>query len=178
MRGSVWPGACASALRDLHKALASKSINGTLDMSQNGQSPRSSNSRSIETPNTTSNVVQSRQRQHLSGIPPGTSLRGNESSSASIATQDFRPTSSQQYSQHIGNQDDRGMQRPASGTSISHAPASTFQEDQFADPTLLGMMNGMYDIGEQFDGVGDIFQLMDASYQLGEQMFEPSFAGR
>ena len=114
----------------------------------------------------------------MSGIPPGTLLRGNESTSASTATQDLRPTSSQQYSQHGGNQDDRGIQRPASGTSISQAPASTFQEDQFADPALLSMMNGMYDIGEQFDGVGDIFQLMDASYQLGEQMFEPRFASR
>ncbi|PVH81905.1 hypothetical protein DL98DRAFT_586916 [Cadophora sp. DSE1049] len=178
MRGSVWPGACASALRDLHKALASKSLNGTLDVSQTGQSPGSSNPRSIETPSASSNVLQSRQRQQVIGVRPGSSLRGNESTTPSTANPDFRPMSSQHSSQPGGNQSDRGAQRSAPATSMSQAAASTFQPDQFADSTLFGMVNGMYDMGDQFDGVGDIFQLMDASYQLGEQMFEPNIPGR
>jgi len=29
-------------------------------------------------------------------------------------------------------------------------------------------------MGEQFDGFDDIFQLMDSSYQLNEQLYEPA----
>ncbi|KAG4439781.1 hypothetical protein IFR05_004749 [Cadophora sp. M221] len=176
MRGSVWPGACASALRDLQKALTSKFLNGSVDISQPGQSPRISNPRSIETPSTSSNALQSRQRQEqITGFQFAGTLRGNESVSPSVANPDFRPMSSQQPSQLAGSQNGRGNHRP---TNAASQPAATsLQADQFPDPTLLGM-NGMFDMGEQFDGVGDIFQLMDASYQLGEHMFEPSFAGR
>lgn len=176
MRGSVWPGACATALRDLQKALTSKSLNGSHEVSQPSQSPRISNPRSIETPSTGSNVLQSRQRQEqIAGFRSAGTLRGNESVSSSVANPDFRSRSSQQSSQLGAPHNGRENHRPT--TSVSQPAATSFQADQFSDPALLGM-NGMFDMGEQFDGVGDIFQLMDASYQLGEQMFEPSFAGR
>ncbi|KAK0112092.1 hypothetical protein ONS96_001351 [Cadophora gregata f. sp. sojae] len=177
MRGSVWPGACASALRDLHKALASKSLNGFHNVSGPGQSPKSSIPRPIDTLSTSSNVLQSRQKQQqqLNGLRPDSSLQGDESTSPPTANTDFRSMSSQQSSQIGGNQGDRSIPRPF--TSMSRPAASTLPPDQFTDATLFGM-NGMFDMGNHFDGVENIFQLMDASYQLGEQMVEPNFSGR
>lgn len=36
------------------------------------------------------------------------------------------------------------------------------------------MLNGpTYQMADQFNGFDDIFQLMDASYQINEQMYEP-----
>lgn len=40
-------------------------------------------------------------------------------------------------------------------------------------------MNGSgYPIGDQFDGFDHLFQLMDVSYQLSEQMYEPADMAR
>lgn len=177
MRGSVWPGACATALRDLQKALTSKSLNGSLQSSQTSQSPGINDPRSVETSSTNPHILQNRQRQdRIPAFQSTTTFRGNETTSPSTANSYFRPMSSQQSSRVGGPHNDRG---PATSMSQSQSQpvATVYQPDQFPDPTLLGM-NGMFDLGEQFDGVGDIFQLMDASYQLGEQMFEPSFGGR
>ncbi|KAH7317682.1 fungal-specific transcription factor domain-containing protein [Rhexocercosporidium sp. MPI-PUGE-AT-0058] len=174
MRGSVWPGACASALRDLQKALISKSLNGSV--SQPDQSPGISNPRSLERPSTSSNVIQGRERQErVASFQPPSTLRGNELVSPSVTNPEFRPTSSQRASQLTEAENGRGDQRL--NTAVSQPAGTSFQADQFPDPSFF-RMNGMFDVGEQFEGVGDIFQLMDASYQLGEQMFEPNLAGR
>lgn len=53
------------------------------------------------------------------------------------------------------------------------------QRSATPDYNLWTGMNGSgYPIGDQFDGFDDLFQLMDVSYQLSEQMYEPADMAR
>lgn len=67
---------------------------------------------------------------------------------------------------------------PRPPTSVSQGSQSTFFPPHEANfwhedwsNANFGPVSGMAKPVDQFDGVGDIFQLMDASYQLSEQMF-------
>lgn len=187
LRGNFWPGACASALRDLQKALARKFVNGSLDATRIGLSPKTSEMRGLtDTPNPNSIGVQnSRTSLKGSSLPSDGTLRATESVSPSITNPAFQTTSSQR-SQISGPSNEHDVRRPATSISQTNTAASfqttqpPYVQQEFpSDFTLTPGINGLFDtMGDQFDGVGDIFQLMDASYQLGEQMFEPAYGGR
>ncbi|KAL2065659.1 hypothetical protein VTL71DRAFT_3329 [Oculimacula yallundae] len=172
LRGSVWPGACASALRDLQKALASKSLTGPLEQCRVSLAPNTRNARSSEAPSRSLNTSQKNDiRELATGSQSPSTARGNESVLSSL--NETRLESSYQPSHFAGSPNDQAAQRP---TAIVSQPEA-IQAGLLSDPTLFDM-SGMFDMGGQFDDAGDIFQLMDASYQLGEQMFEPSLNGR
>lgn len=58
--------------------------------------------------------------------------------------------------------------------SFQQNEASTMESNRAPGYVAWPMLNGpTYQMDDQFNGFDDIFQLMDASYQINEQMYEP-----
>ncbi|KAH8586033.1 fungal-specific transcription factor domain-containing protein [Bisporella sp. PMI_857] len=181
LRGNFWPGACASALKDLQNALTKKIPIRTPSQSVNTQQ------RTMETPDS-----------HLHGVSSRLSQsQRTELTSTTVASQTYA-SPSMPYSesnglkridaQHSSNTNQRLAQnaftRPATSTSRgtqSVIPQKEQTPHSQAHPLMneeWSALNGaQYPLGEHFDGFDDIFQLMDVSYQLNEQ-YDPSNAVR
>lgn len=58
--------------------------------------------------------------------------------------------------------------------SFQENETSTMEPNRAPSGVAWPMLSGpTYQMGDQFNGFDDIFQLMDASYQISEQMYEP-----
>ncbi|KFY29697.1 hypothetical protein V494_08538 [Pseudogymnoascus sp. VKM F-4513 (FW-928)] len=174
LRGNFWPGACASALSDLQKALGNRLSNGTLEQHIGSQSRTKEMQMSTDTLQPIP-----LQRVRLGNSETGTAQDTGEASvSPRALNPDFRPHGSPGAYQRNGRAPSTsnsipphpGSPRGDVPISFQQYEASTTQPNQLA----WSMSNGpSYEMGDQFNGFDDIFQLMDASYQINEQMYEP-----
>ena len=178
LRGNFWPGACASALIDLQKALGNKLSNGTLGQHVGLQSRTKEMRTSTDAPNSIS-----RQNLRLRNSETGT-MQDTRGASATprAPNPDFLPHGSS--GAYRGNRQAPSMDNsipahlgsPQGDMSISFQQneASTMESNRAPGYVGWPMLNGpTYQMGDQFNGFDDIFQLMDASYQINEQMYEP-----
>lgn len=179
LRGNFWPGACAAALRDLQKALASKVDEGSQERI-NISHPFGMYQRPSTSTNANKNMLSTEQRHTTSqdyDIRAQVVTQADSASYASPATSDanLQPTNSRgtDSNNHVGmNNNSRPLTSNPQGSQSTFFPQqeATFWHDDWCN-TNFGPVSGMVRPIDQFDGVGDIFQLMDASYQLSEQMF-------
>ena len=183
LRGNFWPGACASALKDLQKALIRKSTaeehpsqtvlqDQTGQFRQNGMSQNIPLSRHKQAPSRGNGEFSSHQ---------ATSHATESSFSPSIPPSEFtqqNPPGAAQNSQstildqvpsslNIGSQD-MPAPLPIQGGFIP----STF-DFNYGDWQGMGLNFG-HILGGGVDQIDDIFQLMDVPYQLSEQILEPN----
>lgn len=171
LRGNFWPGACASALSDLQKALGNKLSNGTL-----GQHV-SLLPRTKETGASTDGIP--RQKVRLRNSETGTAQdTGETSASPRAPNPDFQPHGSpgayqvSEQAPSTSNSIPPHLGSPQGDLPITFQQneASTMESNRVAWPVLNGPN---YQMCDQFNGFDDIFQLMDATYQINEQMYEP-----
>lgn len=171
LRGNFWPGACASALSDLQKALGNKLSNGILGQNVGLQTRTRDMGASTDTI--------PRQKVRLRNSETGTAQdTGEISASPRAPNPDFQPHGSPRAYQGSGQVPNTGNSIPPHlgspqgdlPISFQQNEASTMEPNRVAWP----MVNGPnYQMGDQFNGFDDIFQLMDATYQINEQLYEP-----
>ncbi|KFZ15784.1 hypothetical protein V502_05417 [Pseudogymnoascus sp. VKM F-4520 (FW-2644)] len=178
LRGNFWPGACASALIDLQKALGNKLSNGTLGQHVGLQSRTKEMRTSTDAPNSIS-----RQNVRLRNSETGTMQdTGGASATPRAPNPDFLPHGSpgayqgNRQAPSMNNSIPAHLGSPRGDMSIpfQQIEASTLESNRAPGYVAWPMLNGpTYQMGDQFNGFDDIFQLMDASYQINEQMYEP-----
>ncbi|KFZ07975.1 hypothetical protein V501_06149 [Pseudogymnoascus sp. VKM F-4519 (FW-2642)] len=178
LRGNFWPGACASALIDLQKALGNKPSNGTFEQHSGIQSQTKDMRTSTDAPNS----IQ-RQKVRLRNSETGTAQDTGEASvSPRALNPDFQPHGSPGAYQGNGqtpstnNSIPPHLRSPQGGMTFSFQQneTSTMEPNRAPGGVAWPMLNGpIYQMGDQLNGFDDIFQLMDASYQISEQMYEP-----
>lgn len=155
LRGNFWPGACATALNDLQKSLGNK-----LFESSSTDGPTGSGLGEAHGPHSSS--------QATNGKNPGTKLVEGEQQNPSSALQHPQ---SQMTEPREAPQADRDVQMNSSENRSSFQPGEAPQNWSTNFESLPELVGPLDLFGDQFDGVGDIFELLDASYQFSEQMF-------
>ncbi|CAG8960435.1 hypothetical protein HYFRA_00008154 [Hymenoscyphus fraxineus] len=171
LRGNFWPGACATALEDLRKALGAKLVGTTQDTNN----VNSTKARGIcrSTSHTTTEVAQTVPAQPVEGdFRQDVTQQRNDNSIVSPTFSTPEAGLTNQVNSHQNNQDDQMTtfisDRNRSIPFQSNEGALSYQ-NWSTDFGPLQDTLGPFDLSSnQFDGVGDIFQLMDASYQWSD----------
>lgn len=167
LRGSVWPSTCATALKELRQALTQQSDLGSF---------HSTLEHSNQSPNVQIGVHHAGDTEVLRNSKSGfidREIRGNNRANTVHSLTDR--TQSLQEEEHLPQDIVLTSQNRSGDTAATQAlmEESDFQpiSDLILDWRSMGIDPGM---GEgTLGGFNDIFQLMDVSYQMSEQMFDP-----
>jgi hypothetical protein len=168
LRGVIWPGACAAAIKDLQDALYRK----TVDRSSSYQIQSVVTGYRATTPLALDMAVQDQKAKtgssgtdSISG-PSVTTTQADSEFAHHSATADF-----QQGFEKLGNEANLETSLRQTTPLVSHSvmPQVDFESgSSYAYPDMIGLFPV---VDQHIDDFDDIFQLMDVPYHLTEQKF-------
>jgi hypothetical protein len=169
LRGVFWPGACAAAIKDLKQALQKKTGAGVPGARGGNTSRRSEIQRPLNRLNQTRQSLP-HQNGHIGSFPSDSMQQLDIGSHNSSGQPHFRDSSNA-----IESAQDSGSNPAPNGTFNSRSrPIPPLQNSATFTSTWPSLNGESYEMDEQFNGFDDIFQLIDAPFNLSDHGYEAS----